>query len=74
MVESNGANGAQAHAYQPSTLAVHADDKLNTHTDVAPAIHVSTTYRYDNTDLNPKSDEEVMRTRLYLRIQLKSCD
>lgn len=29
-----------------STLAVHADDQLNQTTDVAPAIHVSTTFRY----------------------------
>ncbi|KAF2666190.1 cystathionine gamma-synthase [Microthyrium microscopicum] len=35
----------------PSTLAIHADDYLNTSTDVAPALHVSTTFRYTN-DLN----------------------
>jgi cystathionine gamma-synthase len=29
-----------------STLALHADDVLNTESDVAPALHVSTTYRY----------------------------
>lgn len=59
MAETNGAHGAPEHAYQPSTLAIHADDKLNTQTDVAPALHVSTTYRYDNSKLNPVSDEEV---------------
>jgi cystathionine gamma-synthase len=32
----------------PSTLAIHADDVLNSDgvTDVAPALHVSTTFRY----------------------------
>lgn len=41
--------------YSPSTLAVHADDSLNTLTDVAPPIHVSTTYRYppNPDDLHP---------------------
>ncbi|RMZ87906.1 hypothetical protein DV736_g4868, partial [Chaetothyriales sp. CBS 134916] len=39
----------------PSTLAVHADDALNVVTDVAPPIHVSTTFRYprDPTKLVP---------------------
>lgn len=32
--------------YAPSTLAIHADDHLNQTTDVAPPIHLSTTYRY----------------------------
>ncbi|ORX93970.1 pyridoxal phosphate-dependent transferase [Clohesyomyces aquaticus] len=36
-------------AYSPSTLAIHADDHTNTLTDVAPAIHVSTTFRYPRT-------------------------
>jgi len=36
----------------PSTLAVHADDPLNVVDDVAPPIHVSTTFRYPrNPDL-----------------------
>jgi hypothetical protein len=47
-----------------STLAVHADDTLNgLHvTDVAPALHVSTTFRYTNdlSKLNPISDEDVL--------------
>ncbi|RMD39210.1 hypothetical protein DV735_g5919, partial [Chaetothyriales sp. CBS 134920] len=30
----------------PSTLAVHADDVVNVVSDVAPPIHVSTTFRY----------------------------
>jgi hypothetical protein len=30
----------------PSTCAVHADDPLNVVTDVAPPIHVSTTFRF----------------------------
>ena len=46
-----------------STLAVHADDTLNgPHvTDVAPALHVSTTFRYTNdlSKLIPIADEDV---------------
>ena len=32
--------------YDNSTRAIHADDILNSSTDVAPALHVSTTFRY----------------------------
>lgn len=32
----------------PATQAIHADDPLNILDDVAPAIHVSTTFRYDS--------------------------
>ena len=39
----------------PATLALHADDPLNVVADVAPPIHVSTTFRYskDPTQLRP---------------------
>jgi hypothetical protein len=58
MSKSNGMqHGHQA--YKPDTLAIHADDRLNSYTDVAPALHVSTTFRYDNANLNPIGDEEV---------------
>ncbi|KAF2197497.1 PLP-dependent transferase [Delitschia confertaspora ATCC 74209] len=42
-----------------STLAIHADDRINTHTDVAPPLHVSTTFRYtsDPSELIPVSDD-----------------
>lgn len=33
-------------AFSPSTQAVHGDDVLNTVDDVAPPIHLTTTYRY----------------------------
>ncbi|KAK4935269.1 hypothetical protein LTR10_023663 [Elasticomyces elasticus] len=33
-------------SFSPSTRAVHADDVLNNADDVAPPIHVTTTYRY----------------------------
>jgi cystathionine gamma-synthase len=50
-------------AFSPSTLAIHADDVLNSeeNTDVAPALHVSTTYRYtsDLSKLKPLVPEEV---------------
>lgn len=36
----------QSQSYGPSTLSIHADDPLNILTDVAPPIHVSTTFRY----------------------------
>jgi cystathionine beta-lyase/cystathionine gamma-synthase len=39
---------------EPATLALHADDPLNSVEDVAPPIHVSTTFRY------PK-DPELLR-------------
>lgn len=35
-------------SYSLSTRSLHADDPLNSYTDVAPALHVSTTYRYND--------------------------
>jgi hypothetical protein len=53
-----------------STLAIHADDAMNRTTDVAPAIHVSTTYRYtsDVDQLVPLNDEDV-RGHFHLAIR-----
>lgn len=47
-------------SYSPSTLAIHADDRLNKYTDVAPALHVSTTFRYSSNPetLIPIADED----------------
>ena len=44
-----------------STLAIHADDGLNKTTDVAPSMHVSTTFRYpsDPDKLAPIADEDL---------------
>lgn len=44
-----------------STRALHADDPLNLVTDVAPPIHLSTTYRFpsDPNDLLPSVDPVV---------------
>lgn len=41
-----------------STLSLHADDALNIVTDVAPPMHLSTTFRYSNdpADLVPAAD------------------
>ncbi|RWQ95792.1 hypothetical protein C8Q69DRAFT_467455 [Paecilomyces variotii] len=52
------ANNSPAH---PATRALHADDPLNQVTDVAPPIHLSTTYRYPNEpeDLIPSADPVV---------------
>src|SRR5215469_8155789 len=46
--------------YSSSTRAIHADVRLNKFTDVAPALHVSTTFRYssDLETLVPLADEE----------------
>jgi cystathionine gamma-synthase len=45
----------------PETLVVHGDDGINKTTDVAPALHVSTTFRYDHDPdkLVPALDEDV---------------
>ncbi|KAJ9649597.1 hypothetical protein H2199_000375 [Coniosporium tulheliwenetii] len=45
--------------YALATLAIHADDAVNVLTDVAPPMHVSTTFRYDNSTLDPVGDEEL---------------
>jgi cystathionine beta-lyase/cystathionine gamma-synthase len=45
--------------YHPSTHGVHADDRINVVTDVAPPIHTSTTFRYphDPSKLQPVPTE-----------------
>ncbi|BFZ63680.1 hypothetical protein YB2330_004812 [Saitoella coloradoensis] len=47
-----------------STRAIHGDDKVNVVTDVAPPLHVSTTYRYPRnpSDLIPVSGDETPST------------
>jgi cystathionine beta-lyase/cystathionine gamma-synthase len=57
------AQKAGVHEFKPATRAVHADDPMNFYTDVAPAMHVSTTFRYssDPDALQPASDESVRR-------------
>ena len=44
-----------------ATLGIHADDPINSTTDVAPALHVSTTYRYPSNPslLSPKNDLDI---------------
>ena len=46
---------------EPATRAVHADEHLNVATDIAPPLHVSTTFRYprDPELLNPVYDEDL---------------
>ncbi|KAL8835979.1 MAG: hypothetical protein Q9170_003102 [Blastenia crenularia] len=48
----------EALRYAPCTRAIHADDGLDTTPDVAPPLHVSTTFRYDDSPRNliPASD------------------
>jgi hypothetical protein len=48
----------------PSTKALHADDVLNLVTDVAPPIHLSTTFRYPNDpDQLVPSEDPVVRLK-----------
>lgn len=68
MPHSNGVNtvshseqippSSTSSSQHPSTLAIHADDELNSSTDVSPALHVSTTFRYASNpdDLIPAKD------------------
>lgn len=43
-----------------ATRSLHADDPVNVVTDVAPPLHVATTFRYPNNpeDLVPVADAE----------------
>ncbi|KAK8151681.1 pyridoxal phosphate-dependent transferase [Phyllosticta citrichinensis] len=63
MAPSTTADGAPAPAaYKPATISIHGDDWLNTkNTDVAPALHVSTTFRYPSApeELVPAMDGEI---------------
>ena len=56
--------GYEEPQYRPSTLGIHGDDHLNNVTDVAPPMHVSTTFRYSKNpdDLFPADDEEASPT------------
>ena len=46
----------------PATQALHADDRLNLVTDVAPPIHLSTTFRYpDDPNELTLSEDPVVR-------------
>lgn len=61
MAPSN-TDGASAPNYKPGTVSIHGDDWLNNkNTDVAPALHVSTTFRYPSApeDLVPAIDGEL---------------
>ncbi|KAF2090403.1 cystathionine gamma-synthase [Saccharata proteae CBS 121410] len=58
MSTTNGTTTAPT--YSAATLAIHADDAINKTADVAPALHVSTTFRYphDPSQLIPTIDGE----------------
>ncbi|KAB8360609.1 hypothetical protein FH972_024347 [Carpinus fangiana] len=49
--------------YSLATRAMHADDSLNSTSDVAPAMHLSTTFRYshDPDKLIPIADDEILK-------------
>ncbi|KAI7191643.1 cystathionine beta-lyase [Hortaea werneckii] len=70
MAEANGnPNTAKLTVPQPpgtprnsiATRSVHADDPINSYTDVAPALHVSSTFRYphDPDQLHPTDDLDI---------------
>lgn len=66
MLEMGDAHGSRhtrlpAPSLGPSTQAVHADDDLNNTQDVAPPLHVSTTFRYadDPESLVPAAETHV---------------
>lgn len=51
----------QSLSYSLATLGVHGDDPINSSSDVAPALHVSTTFRYPNdpAQLKPTDDLDI---------------
>lgn len=53
-----------------STRSLHADDAFNVATDVAPPLHVATTYRYaaNPDDLVPARDRSVCLPTLYRHV------
>jgi cystathionine beta-lyase/cystathionine gamma-synthase len=55
-----------APSLHPATAAIHADDRINTNTDVAPPIHTSTTFRYAH---NPDDLEPVPESGEFLDLQ-----
>ncbi|KAG0651026.1 putative trans-sulfuration [Hyphodiscus hymeniophilus] len=56
--ETTNAAGLDLSCLGPATVALHADDPLNVVADVAPPIHVATTFRYphDPAQLRPLYD------------------
>jgi hypothetical protein len=67
LADLNGKHDGKVHSAERashlslSSQLVHADDHLNSGQDVAPALHVSTTYRYskDPDALQPLSEKDV---------------
>lgn len=66
MVAINGGDSASPpqrnlHKYSNATQSIHADDYLAPTHDIAPAMHVSTTFRYSSnpTELIPVYEDEV---------------
>lgn len=56
---------APSNIHHPSTNALHADDYLNLVTDVAPPIHLSTTFRFPKEPENLiPSEDPVVRVEL----------
>jgi cystathionine beta-lyase/cystathionine gamma-synthase len=57
----------------PATKALHADDRLNLVADVAPPIHLSTTFRYSNDpDQLIPSEDPIVSPQTRLTTQLTS--
>ena len=51
---SSHSNDSNSMNYSLATLGIHGDDPINYYTDVAPALHVATTFRYSE---NPEELE-----------------
>ncbi|KAI4115972.1 MAG: hypothetical protein LQ345_003527 [Seirophora villosa] len=62
----------QAPMFGPTTQAIHADDSLNNFEDVAPPMHVSTTFRYTNDPdrLIPAADAEISNSEAHVYSRL----
>ncbi|KAL7275072.1 hypothetical protein RUND412_002007 [Rhizina undulata] len=67
--------------FSASTLAIHADDHLASTTDVAPPIHVSTTFKYSNDPeelqpvdgiLVPAASKDAPASHIYSRLTAQS--
>jgi hypothetical protein len=66
--DQNPLDAAFAQKLSLSSKAVHADDHINNHRAVAPPMHVSTTFRYNQNpdELNPGFNVDVSLTPEYL--------
>lgn len=61
-------------SYHPSTQALHADDPLSLVTDVAPPIHLATTFRYpEDPDKLVPSEDPIVRAKVPIDKVIHTC-